>query len=120
DFCSPADGFLAQSSRARSEEAVQVKGHTYSLKDLFLGDTAVDVPDLGIGRYYTVYLAPHNYHRVHAPISGELIGIRYLPGELWPVNLPFVKNLPRLFTRNERLVFEIRTANQGYYYLAMV
>ena len=35
--------------------------------------------------------------------------MRYIPGELWPVNKPAVNYVPKLFCRNERLVFTIET-----------
>jgi phosphatidylserine decarboxylase len=96
---------------------VQAKGLTYSLAELMFGD---DIPpDLYLGWFGTIYLAPHNYHRVHSPIKGELKTIRYFPGELWPVNKPSVRWTPSLFTRNERLVFDIESP-EGHLYLAMV
>lgn len=120
-ICSPADGFLALSKKANAEMAVQVKGMTYNLAELVLGEMAE--PPAGVmqlGWFTTVYLAPHNYHRVHSPVAGKLTKIRYLPGELWPVNGPAVKRIPRLFNRNERLVFDIEADSGGKVYVVMV
>jgi phosphatidylserine decarboxylase len=50
---------------------------------------------------------------VHSPVNGQLEKMRYIPGELWPVNEPFVRFTPRLFVRNERLVFDIREEKSG-------
>ncbi len=108
-ICSPADGILSQCAAAKWNEAVQAKGLTYSLPDL-VDEAKLDI---SFSQYATIYLAPHNYHRVHAPISGSLEAITYIPGELWPVNNPFVKWIPRLFVRNERLVFRIRDSHSG-------
>ncbi len=116
--CSPADGILSIAGQAVNNTAVQAKGLTYSLSELMFGDTSSDT-DVKLSYYATVYLAPHNYHRVHSPVAGVLQKIRYFPGELWPVNKPSVRWTPRLFTRNERLVFEIDTQG-GHLYLAMV
>ena len=63
--------------------------------------------------FFTIYLAPHNYHRVHSPLAGKLESITYIPGDLWPVNPPVVKQIPRVFSRNERVVFEIITENNN-------
>jgi phosphatidylserine decarboxylase len=113
----PSDGILSVSGPANENSAVQAKGLDYSLAELMFGD---DVPpDLYLGWFATIYLAPHNYHRVHSPIKGELKTIRYFPGQLWPVNKPSVRWTPSLFTRNERLVFDLETPD-GCLYLAMV
>lgn len=115
--CSPADGILSIAGPAIKNSAVQAKGLTYSLGELMFGDL---VPDhLQLAYYATVYLAPHNYHRVHSPLKARLKQIRYFPGELWPVNKPSVRWTPKLFTRNERLVFDLVTP-EGTLYLAMV
>jgi phosphatidylserine decarboxylase len=103
---SPADGFLAHSIPSRGDRSLQVKGTYYSLEELVFGLQGVGARKFDPAWATTVYLAPHNYHRVHSPIAGTLKAIRYIPGELWPVNKPFVKAVPRLFARNERLVFE--------------
>ena len=117
ELCSPADGILSVSGLAENGTAVQAKGLTYSLQELMFGSHTAD--HIKLKFWATIYLAPHNYHRVHSPITATLKVIRYYPGELWPVNKPSVGFTPRLFTRNERLVFELKTA-QGTLYLAMV
>ena len=122
-FCSPADGYLARSEPLRDDAAVQAKGIDFKLSDLVLGETAVSDAlgrSLDLAWFVTVYLAPHNYHRVHSPVAGQLEAIRYLPGELWPVNRVFVQRIPRLFNSNERLVFDIAIEGGGRLYLTMV
>jgi phosphatidylserine decarboxylase len=114
-FCSPVDGTLTQSGMAENQTAIQAKGLTYSLGELVFGTAG----HYDLSWSMTLYLAPHNYHRVHAPVSGKLREIRYFRGELWPVNPPFVKIVPRLFVQNERLVFEIEMA-EGICYVVMV
>ena len=56
------------------------------------------------GFFYTIYLAPKDYHRVHMPIDGKLLRMRYIPGRLFSVAPYTVRQVPRLFARNERLV----------------
>lgn len=114
---SPADGFLARSLPVSKGLAIQAKGMDYSADELVNGTTT----ETGIdwAWFQTIYLAPHNYHRVHAPFSGRLLGIRHIPGQLWPVNVPFVLRIFNLFTRNERLVFEFELA-QGKAWVTMV
>ena len=118
---SPADGMLARSAACENGTALQCKGFEYSLKELVFGPTEDPERDaLELGWQQTVYLAPHNYHRVHAPFSGKVTAIRYLPGELWPVNVPFVLRIPRLFARNERLVFDVEPEFGGRAFVVMV
>lgn len=114
--CSPADGILSISAPAHNGEAVQVKGLTYRLDELVFGAQRKEQ----LAWYATVYLAPHNYHRVHAPVAGVVESIRYFPGELWPVNQPAVRTVPGLFVRNERLVFDFRLEGGGRCHVVMV
>jgi phosphatidylserine decarboxylase len=56
------------------------------------------------GCFATLYLAPRDYHRVHMPVDGRLSEMIYIPGRLFSVNFATARAVPRLFTRNERLV----------------
>ena len=120
-FCSPADGILVRAAAidAGSKVAVQCKGIEYNLEMLLLGVTATK-SSVELASYLTIYLAPHNYHRVHSPCSGVVRVIRYIPGKLWPVNQWASTHLPGLFVQNERLVFEIDIDNGGRVYVVMV
>jgi len=126
ELVSPAEGTLSISAPAIEQQAVQVKGRNYDLGKL-IGlrssdqiDYQLDSQSNKLSWYSTIYLAPHNYHRVHAPVSGELVQITYVPGTLWPVNKLFVKFMPKLFLRNERLIFEMKLDNGGTVYTVMV
>ncbi len=117
-YVSSADGILEISKAALSgSTAIQAKGITYSLSELVLGHKNNDI---GAKWYTTVYLAPHNYHRVHSPFAGRVTGIRYISGRLWPVNRPAVRAIPGLFCRNERLVFTVDVATGGKAWVVMV
>lgn len=117
-YVSSADGTLEMSRPALAgDEAIQAKGILYSLAELVYG---VKSAEINSKWYTTVYLAPHNYHRVHAPFSGRVTGLRYVPGRLWPVNRPAVKAIPGLFCRNERLVFDFELDAGGKGWVVMV
>lgn len=118
--CSPADGFLAISAPAEKELAIQAKGKSYNLIELVFDRDPKRANDFVPDWYQTIYLAPHNYHRVHAPFSGSVERVRYVPGELWPVNSVFVSRVVNLFNRNERLVFDFRLSKGGRAYVVMV
>lgn len=104
----PVDGQLGVSGTIEEDQLLQAKGARYRLGDLLHGKT-IEAPFLS-GAYATLYLAPHHYHRVHMPIVGTLRETRYLPGRLFGVNPASVRAIPRLFTRNERLVCLFDTA----------
>jgi len=118
-YVSPSDGIVSISLASQDDAAIQVKKITYSLKELVFGKEVSEKP-ADLSWYSTVYLAPHNYHRVHVPFSGELYNIRYIPGFLWSVNQTFLKAVPQLFTRNERLVFDFKVEGGGKAYVVMV
>ena len=114
-----ADGKLVKSLPVINGVAIQAKGVEYSVGDLVFGNSALP-SDFNPGWFQTIYLAPHNYHRVHSPIEGKITAIRHIPGKLWPVNDKFVNLIPQLFTTNERLVFDIETSSGAHAYIVMV
>ena len=106
---SPADGTVSAAGAIDGTTIFQAKGVDYSLADLLATDLG-EVEHYADGRFATIYLAPYNYHRVHAPLAGELVAARYVPGDLFSVNAATVGRVPGLFRRNERLVLHFRTA----------
>ncbi len=100
---SPVDGTISEAGEITSGRLLQAKGRYYSLRDLLATDVA-DAADYDGGRFATIYLAPYNYHRVHAPLDGHLRAARYVPGDLFSVNSATAAQVPNLFARNERLI----------------
>jgi phosphatidylserine decarboxylase len=100
---SPADGVLTEHGAILGDRLFQAKGFDYSLGEL-LGETGAAVTALEGGSYFTIYLAPHNYHRVHSPVAALLTRTRYLPGRRFSVSRATAAAIPRLFCRNERVV----------------
>lgn len=101
----PADGTVSQSGRIAKGTLLQAKGVRYSL-DSLAGELGNGFDG---GNFVTVYLAPHNYHRVHTPCAGELTVARTTPGALYSVNEATEASVPDLFCRNERLVCRLAT-----------
>ena len=100
---SPADGTLSEFGALDADTLLQAKGRRYSLAAL-LGETGEHVDALLGGSYCTVYLSPRDYHRVHMPWTGTLRETVHVPGRLFTVAPRGVREIPRLFARNERLV----------------
>ncbi|MBT8093459.1 MAG: phosphatidylserine decarboxylase [Gammaproteobacteria bacterium] len=107
---SPVDGTVSAAGTIDGTTIFQAKGVGYSLADLLATDLD-QVEHYVDGRFATIYLAPYNYHRVHAALAGELVAARYVPGDLFSVNAATVQRLDGLFRRNERLVMHFRTAD---------
>ena len=107
-IASPVDGTVSAAGDIRSNAIFQAKGIDYTLDDLLVVDqTRTDA--FVDGKFATIYLAPYNYHRIHAPVAGKLDAIHYVPGDLFSVNAATVRNVRGLFRRNERLILHIRT-----------
>jgi phosphatidylserine decarboxylase len=107
---SPADGILSQAGPVAGDTLLQAKGIEYSAAALLGGDSSLAAEFSG-GAFATVYLAPHNYHRVHMPLAGTLRLARYVPGDLFSVNAATAAGVPGLFTRNERVACVFDTAS---------
>jgi phosphatidylserine decarboxylase len=99
---SPVDGRLTEFGTLDGDRLLQAKGMQYRLPDLLDADPGTLDAYLG-GRFMTIYLAPHNYHRVHAPTAGRLEHSRYIDGRRYCVNEATAGAIDRLFCRNERL-----------------
>ncbi len=99
---SPVDGRISELGVAEGGRMIQCKGLDYTVKGL-LADP-LEARAFEGGAYMTLYLAPHNYHRIHAPVAGRVVGYRHIPGAFFPVNPLSVRNVAGLFSINERLV----------------
>lgn len=108
---SPVDGVVGQSGTITEGRLIQAKGRAYRAGEL-LGDEAEAVRYEG-GSFITIYLSPRHYHRIHAPVSGDVRVARHLPGTLLPVNEPSVRHVADLFVRNERLVAHLESPTGG-------
>ena len=111
-LASPCDGTVSERGGIDGERLLQArlaaKSRWYTLAEL-LGSCERALPFVG-GEFATIYLAPHNYHRVHMPLAGTLTAVHYVPGALFSVNGATAATVPRLFARNERVVCSFDTA----------
>lgn len=125
DYVHPADSKMTARGVIREKMLVQAKGRLYSFHEfLMLNPTETfrpesndskqdsfgqDISNKIQGYFITYYLCPTDYHRVHSPVDGWVKEIRYIPGQLWPVNDWSVSHIDQLFIRNERVVIDIQT-----------
>ena len=99
----PADGAVSQLGNIVNGRIFQAKGQSYTARELLGGDEQL-AQEFNEGKFATVYLSPRDYHRVHMPYGGKLRRMIAVPGDLFSVNNATANQVPRLFSRNERLV----------------
>lgn len=99
---SPVDGTLSQFGHMTNGGILQAKGISYTTEQL-LGSKS-DAHYFKQGTFFTLYLSPRDYHRIHMPIDGHITHYTYIPGSLFPVNSIGVNEVNGLFTKNERLI----------------
>lgn len=102
-IASPADGYIAQIGDIHNQQLIQAKNFYFDLDTLLAGESSLS-ENFYNGTFATIYLAPHNYHRVHMPLDGRLIKTIYVPGKLFSVNRITSQTIPHLYSRNERLI----------------
>ncbi len=106
---SPCDGRISESGVLRENLILQAKGKDYSLQDLLASDPVCE--QLSGGHFFTIYLSPKDYHRIHMPMGGRLLRMIHVPGRLFSVAPYTVRQVPRLFARNERVISVFETSS---------
>ncbi len=105
---SPVDGTVASLGAIEDGQILSVKGQPYTIKEL-LNDSPRAVNYVN-GFFYVIYLSPSDYHRIHAPVSGEIVEKDHIPGRVYPVNAFGMTHMRKVLSRNERLITYIRHA----------
>ena len=105
----PCDGIISQAGQIRAGAILQAKGRGFSVLELLGGDKQL-AAHFANGRFATIYLAPRHYHRLHMPLKANLLKMIHVPGRLFSVADWTVREIPRLFARNERLACCFDTA----------
>ena len=104
---SPVDARVIHFGDITQSTLIQAKGINYSLKEL-LGSEK-HYPYFKNGKFITFYLSPQDYHRIHSPFHGKILGYYYEPGKLFPVNDLAALKITGLYPKNERLITFIQT-----------
>jgi phosphatidylserine decarboxylase len=115
---SPCDGAWGASGTIDGTTALQLKGRSYDIRQVLDNDHIAARFDNGT--YTTLYLSPKDYHRFHMPVSGDVVGMRYVPGALWPVNGAGLQHVDGLFTKNERIIAWLRPHHNPQALVAMI
>lgn len=99
---SPVDGKIWQIGQIDDNLLISAKGKNFTLGQLLANNQ--DAIQFHNANFAVLYLAPSNYHRVHMPVHGKLLLMRYIPGRLFSVNPNTVEYIPDVFARNERVI----------------
>ncbi len=98
---SPVDAKISSYGNIEKDSLLQAKGIQYQLGDLIPSEIS-DI--FQHGSYITLYLSPGDYHHIHTPVDGDIIGFYAIPGKLFPVKEFMVNGLDNLFSKNERMI----------------
>jgi len=115
---SPCDGRLTAQGPIDEGARLFVKGQPYEVGTL-LGHAGAARRFVG-GSFVVIYLSPRDYHRVHAPVDGNIVDVRGVPGDCYPVNSIGEQCVSRLLVGNRRVVVSIETADQQGVAVVMV
>jgi len=120
-FISPADSFVSESGNIEDETACQIKGMSYSVKELLTQEILYDnFQRLKDGTFMNFYLSPKDYHRYHASFDCKITKLIHVPGKLYPVNFTYLNKQTSLFVENERVIIECVTAKNELFYMVFV
>ena len=97
---SPCDGKISAYENIKLNDLVQVKGFTYSLKELLQDD---EIYKLYKGGTCLIFrLCPTDYHRFHFVDHGVCGDTTKIKGNYYSVNPVALKNVNKLFCQNKR------------------
>jgi len=106
ELLSGVDALITDAGTITEGKAYQIKGMSYSIEKLFGEHHKEAVAKVEGGEFINFYLSPKDYHRYHMPMDLKILSLTHIPGKLYPVNFPLLRNMPDLFIENERVVIE--------------
>lgn len=110
-FCSPSDSRLLVFENIDIDKVIQVKGLTYSLKELVKNDALAERYQGGTVLVFR--LNPLDYHRFHFIDEGIAHPTVSIDGLYYSVNPVALKTIPRIYVENKRAITEFESRNFG-------
>lgn len=108
---SPGDGRITAYENIDLEHLVQIKGLTYSLRELINDDSIAEKYSNGV--CIILRLCPTDYHRFHFVDSGIPSKTTKIKGHYYSVNPIALKNIPKLYCENKREWSILKSDNFG-------
>ncbi|MBM6619662.1 phosphatidylserine decarboxylase [Bacillus suaedaesalsae] len=102
---SPVDAVVEEFGSIDADQTFIAKGKSYSISEMLHRDEVKKKYINGI--FLILYLSPSHYHRIHAPISGDIIGQWSLGTSSYPVNNWGITYGKSPFTKNYRVISEV-------------
>lgn len=117
---SGVDALVTDYGEIDKGKAYQIKGMEYSIQALFGRYHKAAAEWMEGGRFINFYLSPKDYHRYHMPMTLKIHSLTHIPGKLYPVNFPLLRNKKDLFIENERVVIECEDDKGRMHLLVLV
>ncbi len=117
---SPVDALVTDFGSIVDGKAYQIKGMEYNLTELFGEHHQDAVKAVEGGEFLNLYLSPKDYHRYHAPERLTINSLTHIPGKLYPVNFPLLRNKKDLFIENERVIIECKDNKERTFVMVLV
>lgn len=105
-LASPVDAVITGMGPIQEGSIFNVKEQDYTLDELL--HHSPHRQKYNHGYCFVLYLSPSDYHRIHAPVTGVTVESEHVPGRVYPVNDFGLHHMPRVLSRNERLITYIR------------
>ncbi|UJF32117.1 archaetidylserine decarboxylase [Paenibacillus hexagrammi] len=99
---SPVDAKITGIGEIKDGLILNVKGQDYTIDELL--NRSPRTVNYKNGFYFVLYLSPTDYHRIHSPVSGDVLEKEHVPGKVYPVNEFGLRHMRRVLSRNERLI----------------
>ncbi|MCF6206969.1 MAG: phosphatidylserine decarboxylase [Sulfurovum sp.] len=117
---SGVDALVTDYGTVSEGKAYQIKGMSYSIERLFGEYHKAAAEWMEGGTFMNFYLSPKDYHRYHMPLDLKIHSLTHIPGKLYPVNFPLLRNKQDLFIENERVIIECEDEKGRMHILVLV
>jgi phosphatidylserine decarboxylase len=117
---SGVDALITDAGTITEGKAYQIKGMSYAIEELFGENHHNAVKQVEGGEFINFYLSPKDYHRYHIPMDLQVLSLTHIPGKLYPVNFPLLRNKKDLFIENERVVIECQDRKERKHVIVLV
>ena len=117
---SPVDALVTDFGEIVDGKAYQIKGMEYDLAEMFGEHHTQASTTVNGGQFVNLYLSPKDYHRYHTPDKLTIKSLTHIPGKLYPVNFPLLRNKKNLFIENERAIIECRDSKGRTFVMVLV
>ncbi len=114
-FSSPVDAKIESFGTISSDITFVVKEKHYSLIDLLGNDKMAR--KYQEGQYIVFYLSPADYHRMHSPMSGEVVKQYVLGQKSFPVNQMGLTYGKKPLSHNYRMISELKYSDKYYSFI---